>query len=240
MELTIDNIKDLVIDGTYRTNIIDEFSLESLQMMKKINCVQLGNLVKYLTLNVGKIKNEQLKIGIKHGISGISRSYLKNNSFNPEEYMKNHDAINFSLDCFRICNFEPVANLITELYTRGKWASTFSSEDAEVIFDLLNFTKNTCKKLGIKSATAEELYDGYMHPDTEYAIDLGINGDVYEENDIPNDIELWAIPYYISVPQFNYKNEIFEVAHFPVNDARVLYNQKKYDELSEQTPIYGR
>ncbi len=237
MNIGLDNIGDLVINGTRRPRIVEEYSLNALQNMKNTNCKELGILIKNISSDIQNINNEQTRRMIEKKLKFIIDCFEKNMDFNPKEYYENNDCMNFTRYIFKICDFKAIGELLNELYIREKIAERKYPNDVKPIVSMSNKIKESCKNLGIKTLTEGQLYDAYMNPDSDMAYDIGIRYDLDYENAQEDDIIINAIPYFITYPNFGVNNTILGYINYPINEARAYYNEKKYDELmGNQSP----
>ena len=236
MNIGLDNIGDLVINGTRRPRIVEEYSLSALQNMKNINCTELGNLIKNISRDVQSINNEQFRRMIEDKLKYIIECFEKNMTFNPQEYYVNNDSDQFTRDIFKICNFKAIGELLNELYKREKIAEKKYPSDVEPLLLLSTTIKESCKNLGIKTLNESQLYEAYMNPDSDMAYDIGIRYGIDYENAQEDDIIINAIPYFITYPNFGVNNTILGYINYPINAAGAYYNEKKYDELVGNQP----
>ena len=233
MDLGLDNLQDLIIDSTFRPHIVEEYSLRELAIMKNTNITQIGNLIKFLSFYLDNVQSEQLRTVLAKKREGLYKCFSSNASFNPKDYYRTSSAYDFSEECFDICQFGYITDLLTDLHNYKKWAVTHAPNDVEFLKKLDEYSKNVCMHLGIRTPSLSDLQNAYMHPDSDLAFELGINVNVVDENDLKHDIELWSIPYYVAIPEFDKKDRVYNYRYWTINDASAFYNRRKYDELVE-------
>lgn len=204
--------------------------------MKNINCKELGILIKNISSDVQSINNEQTRYTIEKKLKGIMDCFEKNMEFNPQEYYVNNDCMQFTRDIIKICDFKSIGELLNELYKREKLSQRKYPNDVQALVSMSNKIKDSCKNLGIKTLNEDNLYEAYMNPDSDLAYDVGIRYDLDMDNAQEEDIIIWAIPYFITYPNFGVNNTILGYINYPINEARAFYNVKKYDELIGNQP----
>lgn len=233
-DYSIDDLENLVIPFGHRKTgicIINEYSLDSLTEMKNINCSEVMSLIEKVNDISQNIYDEKTKTRILNWKKTLEKTLNSNQEFNPGEYYENKTPCNFARDCINICNFKGIISFLDNVFKNAKIWDKKGNSDTNTLYKIVNEVQNTCKNLGIRSLSADNLYDRYMDPESDATYNVGIRPEIDYDNSLEDDITIWSIPYIIKVPEFNINGEIINYLNMPINEAICYYNVQKYDEL---------
>ncbi len=233
----LEELENLVISETNRPIPIKEYSLSELTNMKKVYCDEMIKLVKFIEENMVKLSSNEKIENLKITLNLIKANDLrKAMDYNPEEKYDFRRAPNFGFDFRDSFSFSYIIKLAHELNTKMRVSlkkEEFS--DYSIYKSILNETKNALKNMGVKTFDKESLYQSYFNPrsDRSSSETLGIILD--DSGELDSNIVIDAIPYFITMPEFNVEGKIYKYYDEKVNKPSCWYNKEWYLKLFEET-----
>lgn len=215
-----------------RGQLMPEYSLNSLQNLKEINIKLLSNFIKECNDIIANIKNEELKRGVSLQFKHILKAYEKCNQFNPEAVYSKVMYLQFKPSDCGMDSFDQIVDFINGIFM----LSLYYKSEEEVLYSILNLTKELAKKLGILSVPEEIASDLLTNPYSdnyelyccEYRLDD--TNTLYSETGT----SITSLPYLFSWPTFKADGSFDKNTLWPVKKGEIWFNQNKFDELVKQ------
>ena len=238
----LEELENLVVSETNRPTPIKEYSLSELTNMKKVYCEEIIKLVKFIEENMVKLSSTEKIENMKISLILIKANDLKNAmDYNPEEKYDPRRAPDFVSDFHGSFSFESLIKFIHDL--NSKVRVTLKKEefsDYSIYKSILNETKNAFKNMGIKTVSKESLYQAYFNPRSDRTLSESLGIGLAESGELNNNIEIDAIPYFITMPVFNVEGKIYKYYDLAVNKPSCWYNKDWYFNLFNETEYDSR
>ena len=253
--LDIDDIEFLKIESRRLIDLWD-FNLETLESIVKENSQLLEKLIDDVTQKSMKLENEQTRRMITTGIKNkLQPVYNQNNKANPKEeylhskdyeykdapsnvgYFKEHPEASFLERNYIgiIRGYGKLIEFMIKSYEHFKVENYHNRPDKDILWDIVEKTKDTCSSLGIMITNPKDLKKVLIDPTAyENGNILDDNSIEFNEEEVGTYIEITSFPYFVRIPHFTASG---------ITSERLLINRYKPKILYTDIPspsIKGR